>query len=422
MKGTSTTRMRIAVSTVCVLASFPLVAAETASEVCGKLAASTFDHNRKTPGVPYDQLDAQAAIPACAEAHKLLPDDSSIQFQYARSLQKGGQYEKAFELYRDLAERGDPLAQNSLGDMHLYGLGVPQSDTEAVKWYRKSAELGLAVAQDQLGSMYYAGRGVPQSDTEAVKWYKAADSQGYANAQSNIGFMYYYGKGVARNLTSAGNYFMLAAEKGNANAQNNVGIMIEHGINGRPNIYRAIEWYRKAADQGHMVAQGNLDRIKKAEESLSKRDIAAAERYRKEAEQGDGEAAYNLGMSYFDGRGVLKDPSLARRWLGRAAMNGYRPAGKILARMNANEREPYRALGAAKTGISAEQVLIGVIIGGALLSALNSSSHASSDDLSYWRESERIDQRSLDRAEDDFNRLLLFGDPMGGHSFGFGGR
>ncbi len=37
---------------------------------------------------------------------------------------------------RVLAEQGDAAAQSDLGAMYANGQGVPQDDTEAVRWYR----------------------------------------------------------------------------------------------------------------------------------------------------------------------------------------------------------------------------------------------------------------------------------------------
>ena len=59
---------------------------------------------------------------------------------------------------QNLAEQGDAEAQISLGIMYDYGRGVPEDDTEAVKWYRKAAEQGVAKAQYNLGVMYTNGR------------------------------------------------------------------------------------------------------------------------------------------------------------------------------------------------------------------------------------------------------------------------
>ena len=54
--------------------------------------------------------------------------------------------------YRRAAKRGDPRAQNSLGDMYKTGRRVAQDDSEAVSWYRQAAERGFAMAQFNLST------------------------------------------------------------------------------------------------------------------------------------------------------------------------------------------------------------------------------------------------------------------------------
>ena len=67
------------------------------------------------------------------------------------------------------AEQGDAGAQYNLGLMCYNGEGVPQDDTEAVRWFRAAAEQGFANAQYNLGLMYANGQGVPEDDEEAVR-------------------------------------------------------------------------------------------------------------------------------------------------------------------------------------------------------------------------------------------------------------
>ena len=68
-----------------------------------------------------------------------------------------------------LAEQGNAVAQERLGEMYTDGKGVPQNYGEAAKWYRLAADQGYAGAQTNLGSMYERGTGVPQNHVEAVK-------------------------------------------------------------------------------------------------------------------------------------------------------------------------------------------------------------------------------------------------------------
>jgi len=69
---------------------------------------------------------------ACRAALADAMDDASAAF-----LAKD--HEKAAAIWRAQADKGDPAAQNNLGEMFFNGLGVARSDTEAVRWYRRAA-------------------------------------------------------------------------------------------------------------------------------------------------------------------------------------------------------------------------------------------------------------------------------------------
>ena len=70
--------------------------------------------------------------------------------------------------------------------MYATGEGVPENDSEAVKWYRKAADQGYASAQNNLGNMYYKGDGVPENNIRAYVWWSMAKTQGNAKAASNL--------------------------------------------------------------------------------------------------------------------------------------------------------------------------------------------------------------------------------------------
>ena len=57
---------------------------------------------------------------------------------------KAGDYKKALEILKPIAEKGNALAQYNLGVMYANGQGMPQDYTAAVKWYQTAAEQGLA--------------------------------------------------------------------------------------------------------------------------------------------------------------------------------------------------------------------------------------------------------------------------------------
>ena len=151
------------------------------------------------------------------------------------------------ENFRLAAEQGDAFSQYALGNMYRDGRGVPQDETEAVRWYRLAADQGLAAAQFNLGNMYGDGRGVPQDETEAVRWYRFATDQGLAAAQFNLGNMYRDGRGVPQDETEAVRWYRLAAGQRYAAAQVSLGIMSAEGRGVPQDRVAAYMWLSLAA-------------------------------------------------------------------------------------------------------------------------------------------------------------------------------
>jgi len=229
----------------------------------------------------------------------------------AEPSQENKDQETDFQKLLHRAEQGNVGAQLALGLMYARGEGVPQDDTEAVRWYRKAADQGDANAQFNLGVLYFKGQGVPENDAEAVNWFRKAAEQGNANAQTFLGAMYYQGQGVPQNDAEAVNWFRKAAEQGNANAQTFLGGMYYQG-RGVPQDYtEALKWFRKAAEQGDASAQNNLGMMYRQGRGVPQNDAEAVKWYRKAAEQGDADAQARLGSMYTLGRGVPQDDTEA---------------------------------------------------------------------------------------------------------------
>ncbi|SVD41693.1 uncharacterized protein METZ01_LOCUS394547, partial [marine metagenome] len=125
---------------------------------------------------------------------------------------------------RARAGQGDLVAQVALGDLYAEGDGVPQDETEALRWYRRAAEQGDAAAaawvhriaeqgnaeaQLALGGMYFAGQGVAEDPTEGVRWWRLAAEQGHLPAQTGLGGRYFNGRGVAQDDAEAVRWYRL---------------------------------------------------------------------------------------------------------------------------------------------------------------------------------------------------------------------
>ena len=93
-----------------------------------------------------------------------------------------GDHTIAIGIFRQLADQGDPKAQNKLGTMYQHGWGVQQNYSDAVSWFRQAAERGDADAQSNLGFMFLYGRGVAQDYVSAHLWFNVAASAGKTSA------------------------------------------------------------------------------------------------------------------------------------------------------------------------------------------------------------------------------------------------
>ena len=101
-------------------------------------------------------------------------------------LYKQKDFKAMLAIIQPLAEQGDTIAQDLLGDMYRKGLGVKQDYFEAVKWYRKAAEKGDADAQVLLGLAYLLGKGGQFNKSLAKEWLGKACDNG-----SQMGCEYY---------------------------------------------------------------------------------------------------------------------------------------------------------------------------------------------------------------------------------------
>ena len=196
------------------------------ASACDTYAAYEFDSQRKTAGVPFNNINPSLAIPACESAIQQFPDDIRLNYQLGRAYHKANNFNLALAQYRKAADRNFPLAQFGLGYMYQNGQGVSQDYQQAVGWYRKAADQGHVVAQNNLGLMYRNGWGVPQDYQEALSWYQKAAEQKLSLAQYNLGSMYESGLGVTQDYQ------------------------------------QAIGWYQKAADQGQKEAKAKIDEVK----------------------------------------------------------------------------------------------------------------------------------------------------------------
>ena len=90
-----------------------------------------------------------------AEPEKAEKKAQTNSLEAAREATQNGDYKKAFDIYKSLANAGNAEAQYCLGLMYETGKGVGIDIFEAVMWYRKSKAKGFALAERKLLELGY---------------------------------------------------------------------------------------------------------------------------------------------------------------------------------------------------------------------------------------------------------------------------
>ncbi len=139
----------------------------------------------------------------------------------AHEAYRSGNWDKAAELYRPLAEQGCDQAQNNLGELYSRGSGVKKDYDRAMELFHLAAEQGNAYAQTNLGLHYSQGLGVRQNFPRAHKWFEKAARQDNFLAQNALGLFYLHGRNMEKDYVLAYKWFYLSAQKGFDQAQEN---------------------------------------------------------------------------------------------------------------------------------------------------------------------------------------------------------
>ena len=183
---------------------------------------------------------------------------------------------------------------------------------EARRTIEQAAEKGDMLAEHTMGLMFITGQGQVQSDSQALDWFLRAARKGHVESQHNAALIYERTSGTLNDPALARGWYRRAAQAGYARSQANLGNQLLEGIGGAPDVDEAREWIEKAAAQneprgqyllGMLMLEGRAGVPRNPE--LAARQIAAA------ANGKDREAQYRLALLYGTGTGVEKSDAKA---------------------------------------------------------------------------------------------------------------
>ena len=181
------------------------------------------------------------------------------------------------------------------------------------------------------------------SARSASQWLRRAAEHGCTSAQNNLGIQLGDGDGVAKNVQEALYWLRRAAHAGDSGAASNIAITYRE--NGK--LKEAVKWFRKsvaAGDEDDLVQLGIHYFWGKG---VRKNPKAAVRCFRKatkgknlcEASRED--AFFFLGIAYHEGKGVKTSIRNARRFFQRANIDNDHPAARTMLRVvRGSPRDP----------------------------------------------------------------------------------
>lgn len=266
-------------------------------------------------------------------AKKTLEITPDSQMEVAISYYEQAEYDKAKEIFLELAIKKNSKAMNYLVKL--------SDDKDAFKWSKESAELGNAEGQYNLGFSFLRGRGTEKDKEKCIMWLTKSALQGYAEAQYLLGNCYYEGEDVEEDIDKAEEWLKLAANQEHIEAMRTLRVLYETvedkedwneksdywalriaelreadeydyylaGLvyKSRKNYEKAFEWIQKAAEKGHQYAMDSLACFYESGRGVIQNDKKALEWYKKAAATGLQCAKRHLALCYLHGKGTTRD-------------------------------------------------------------------------------------------------------------------
>lgn len=241
-------------------------------------------------------------------------------------------YSKALAAFHAVeTQEENHYAEYRIGKLYAAGLGCERDYGEAARWFQLSADKEYKYAQYSLAGLFRRGNGVEQDDVRALELYTASAQQDFPYAAYELGKMYRDGIGCEKNAEASEQWYQKAfagflefeQQSHDDKLQYRIGWMLLHGVGTGKDEAAAREWFERASNLGNPHAQYQLARMIFNDPSSTPEQTAQALKWlTKAAEAGQDCAQYTLGKIYRDGQGVEKDIQKAVALFTLAATQG----------------------------------------------------------------------------------------------------
>lgn len=166
---------------------------------------------------------------------------------------------KAVGYFEAAAALGDYGAKSRLGLMLVKGEGIAADPARGLALLRDVAAIGDGWAKIQLGDVLASGVGVPLDAQGALLAYGQARDAGLPAANIKLGYLFLTGKGsVAADPAAAARYFAEAADAGDSVGKISLALLLLEGKGVEQDVGQAVSLLEEVASEGNAWANGTL--------------------------------------------------------------------------------------------------------------------------------------------------------------------
>ncbi|KAG8519848.1 LOW QUALITY PROTEIN: Protein sel-1-2, partial [Galemys pyrenaicus] len=241
----------------------------------------------------------------------------------------------AIQLYEFLAKEGSYKAQNALGFLSSYGIGMEYNQAKALIYYTFGSAGGSMISQMILGYRYLSGINVLQNCEVALNHYKTVADYIADKLEKSEGIPVEKVRLTERpeNLSSKNEildwdiyqYYKFLAERGDVQIQVSLGQLHLIGRKGLDqDYYKALYYFLKAAKAGSANAMAFIGKMYLEGNAAAPQNNATAFKYfSMAASKGNAIGLHGLGLLYFYGKGVPVNYAEALKYFQKAAEKGW---------------------------------------------------------------------------------------------------
>lgn len=174
-----------------------------------------------------------------------LPEDEKLLKDGINLLQKNKK--KAFDCFKNAAEKGNIKAMNYCGIMLLNGQDVPYNEEEAREYLKAAADSDDIEAMNNYGYLLLQSKA---KDDKASDYFKKAADKGSIDGMLNYGHLLYCGDDNSLpDKKEALKYFKMASNKKNVDGMYYYALMLKNGEGvEKPDLKKALKLFKQAAD------------------------------------------------------------------------------------------------------------------------------------------------------------------------------